>query len=153
MGKQSRAQAVPGVGSGETAGAQFGALCWRRGPEGLEILLVTSRGTGRWIIPKGWGMRGKTPPETALREAWEEAGVKGQAGESCLGVYRYDKERSNGSRIPCVVSVYPVRVAELSAAFPEAGQRRRAWFPPDEAAALVDEPELRRLLAEFESLA
>ncbi|MCB2115337.1 MAG: NUDIX hydrolase [Rhodobacteraceae bacterium] len=139
-----------GKGDRTEAASQTGALCYRvtkkRGP---EVLLVTSRDTGRWVIPKGWMMKGKTPAEAALREAFEEAGVEGKVVDDLLGVYSYDKVLEGTAVQPCVVAVYPVAVARLISRFPERGQRERRWFKPKKAARKVAEPELSALLAGF----
>ena len=113
------------------------------------MLLVTSRDTGRWIIPKGWPIAGLEPYQTALREAWEEAGVRGQAEPLCLGLFSYLKVMGPDQMIPCVVSVYAVKVTRLRDRFPERKQRLRKWFSPHKAADKVDEPALRALLAAF----
>ena len=115
----------------------------------LEILLVTSRDTGRWIIPKGWPMSGLPPEAAALREAWEEAGVQGRPRATCIGVYNYSKAMGPGRTIPCLVAVYPVKVAQLRDGFPERKERRRKWFAPEKAASKVDEPELQALILGF----
>ncbi len=128
---------------------QHGALCWRLHRATVQVLLVSSRGTGRWIIPKGWPIAGLGPHQTALREAWEEAGVQGHADELCLGLYPYLKAIGTDRMIPCLVSVYPVRVTRLRDRFPERKERLRKWFTPQKAAAKVDEPELRTLLSGF----
>jgi len=129
---------------------QFAALCWRLHRGRVEVLLITSRDTGRWVIPKGWPMAGKSPAESAAQEAWEEAGVRGQEGQDPLGLYTYDKLRGAKEALPCAVSVFPLRVEELAARFPERKERRRRWFGADKAAKLVAEPELRAL---FQKLA
>ncbi len=129
---------------------QFAALCYRISDDDKpEILLVTSRGTGRWIIPKGWPMDGKTPIESALQEAWEEAGVKGKVSGPCLGLYSYHKELNDESDLPCVAMVYPIKVKSLAKKYPEVGQRSRKWLSLKKAAARVDEPELAHILATF----
>ena len=137
-------------GNGAEAMAQTGALCFRvtkrRGP---EVLLVTSRDTGRWVIPKGCLMKDRTPAEAALREAFEEAGVEGQVTGGMLGLYAYDKAMADGSAQPCIVSVFPIEVARLKSDFPERCQRRRRWFRPAKAARKVAEPELGAILAAF----
>ena len=125
---------------------QFGALCWRMHRGRVEVLLITSRDTGRWVIPKGWPINGKTPAESAAQEAWEEAGVRGQQMNEALGLFSYDKQRGDKDALPCVVSVFPLRVVELAAQFPERKERRRRWFGAEKAAKLVAEPELRALL-------
>jgi 8-oxo-dGTP pyrophosphatase MutT (NUDIX family) len=127
---------------------QFGALPFRRG-EGLEILLVTSRETRRWVIPKGWPMKGKKPPAAAAREALEEAGVTGRIGKSALGAYPYLKRLKNGAPAPCQVRVFPLQVLREHETWPEMTQRERRWFSPEAAAAAVDEPELAEMILEF----
>ena len=131
---------------------QFAALCYRIKNDKVQILVVTSRGTGRWIMPKGWPMDGKTPAESAATEAWEEAGVIGRAGDRPLGIYSYSKmlSESDDDGLPCVAMVYPLRVKSLSAEFPEAGQRKRKWVSRKKAASMVDEPELARILRDFD---
>jgi 8-oxo-dGTP pyrophosphatase MutT (NUDIX family) len=127
---------------------QYGAICWRPSKDGLQVLLVTSRETGRWVVPKGWPIKGMTPEQSAAREAWEEAGVRGPTGPHCLGIYSYDKLIGpTRSALPCVVALYGIKVAELAKRFPERLQRRRKWFSSTKAATKVDEPELRILLA------
>ena len=123
---------------------QVGALCVQ--PETGRVLLVTSRGTGRWIIPKGWPMDGRSVGGAALREAWEEAGVRGEVEETAFGRYSYDKKLTRGLSAPVEVQVHLVRVEGLDKNFPERKQRQRRWFTPDEAAGLVDEAGLARLL-------
>jgi 8-oxo-dGTP pyrophosphatase MutT (NUDIX family) len=132
---------------------QCAALCWRRAQDQVEVLLVTSRETGRWVIPKGWPIDGLPETEGAAREAWEEAGVRGEIGTECLGVYSYDKVLDRDSdepqAVPCVVAVYPMQVTTLRKSFPEASERRTKWFPQDKAARKVIEPELAALIAAF----
>lgn len=131
---------------------QYAALCFRRvsGNDGIEILLVTSRGTGRWIIPKGWPMKKKKPHEAAEIEAWEEAGVRGRARKTPAGRYTYLKWLENGDVAPCMVEVFEVEVTEEAAGnFKERGQRQLAWVSPEEAARRVREVELKSLLVEF----
>ena len=130
--------------------SQFAALCYRTARSGIEVLLVTSRGSGRWIVPKGWPMDAKTPAQSAAQEAWEEAGVIGKPHEQCLGLYSYSKSIGAGTGLPCVAMVYPVRVKSLAAKFPEQGQRQRKWFSAKKAAQLVQEPELARILRDFD---
>ncbi|MBT8460755.1 MAG: NUDIX hydrolase [Boseongicola sp.] len=129
---------------------QMAALCYRTRETGKQVLLITSRDTGRWIIPKGWPITGKTSSETALQEAWEEAGVReGKADANAIGSYTYDKRFENGSSTKVETTVYPVAVETLVDSFPEADERTRKWVSPQEAANLVDEPELKDLLKSF----
>ena len=132
---------------------QFGALCWRAGKTGAEVLLVSSRETGRWVIPKGWPMKGRTGAEAAEIEAWEEAGVKGRIAPAKLGHFTYDKilqrDTKKESAKPCIVDVFPLEVTKLASEFPEQRQRRRKWFAPQDAARKVAEEGLKSLLAAF----
>lgn len=125
---------------------QYGALCWRLRRDSLQLLLVTSRDTGRWVIPKGWPHDGLDGPASAAREAWEEAGVEGAVDPRCLGVFGYDKVQPTLVCVPCVVGVYGLRVQRLLRGFPERSQRRRKWFSVEKAARRVAEPELRALM-------
>ncbi len=137
--------------SGQRPSLQVGALCWRRTQKGaVRILLITSRDTGRWVIPKGWPMRNRTEAEAAAREAFEEAGVTGEISARSLGLYGYPKVLARGRSIPCVVRVFPLAVRERLRRFPEAGQRKRKWFSPGKAARKVQEAELARILREFD---
>ena len=128
---------------------QVAALPWRVGESGVQILMVTSRETRRWVIPKGGRMAGKTDPEAAAVEAMEEAGVQGRIAEAPIGAFRYAKRLKSGQDRLCVVAVYPLRVLIQLGAWPEAHQRDRCWMAPDEAAAAVHEPDLARLIAAF----
>ncbi len=123
---------------------QVAALCLRETTG--EVLLVTSRGTGRWIVPKGWPMPGRSLAGAAMQEAWEEAGAKGRIGEAEIGRYHYDKDQEHGFAIPVEVRVFPLYVEDLDDDFPEARQRERRWFAPDAAAGLVAETGLQRIL-------
>jgi 8-oxo-dGTP pyrophosphatase MutT (NUDIX family) len=126
---------------------QIGALCWRLHRGKVEVLLVTSRDTGRWVIPKGWPMTDRSGAEAAATEAWEEGGAKGTVTEAPLGVFLYDKVLKPGVLLPCRVAVYPLRVTKLADSFPERKQRRRKWFATAKAARKVAEPTLRDMLA------
>lgn len=126
---------------------QFAALCYRmRRDLGLfEVLLVTSRESGRWIIPKGWPIAGKKPYEVAAIEAFEEAGVSGKTKKKPFGYFTYLKIAGSGQRIPCCVQVHLLNVEETSSTFPEKGQRVSEWVSCVEAAKRVREPELKGL--------
>lgn len=127
---------------------QFGALCWRRGRGETEVLLVTTRKSRCWVIPKGWPVHGATPASSAAVEAWEEAGVTGKTLDTCLGVFSYLK--GGGSKLPCVVAVFPLKVRRLADKWPEKGQRKRRWVTARKAATMVEEPELRAILRAFD---
>lgn len=137
-------------GGKRAARTQFAALCYRVRRDKVQILLVTSRKRGRWIVPKGWPMDGKTPAASALQEAWEEAGVTGRSAGECLGVYSYLKERDEERDLPCLAMLYPVRVKSLAKRFPEAQERRRRWVSRKQAARLVAEPELAQMILDFD---
>ena len=125
---------------------QVAALCYRDTPYGKRVLLITSRDTGRWIVPKGWPIDGLDGPGAALQEAWEEAGVKRADIESDpVGLYEYDKGLAEGMTVPVEARVYLTRVRDLSEEYPEASMRKRAWFAPKDAANLVDEPDLKAI--------
>lgn len=127
---------------------QAAALCTRPGTDGgTEVLLITSRGSGRWVLPKGWPMRGRSLAEAAGQEAWEEAGIRGRVEPQPMGRFAATKTTPGGLDLPCEVAVFRLHVTAMEDLFPEAGQRRRRWLRPDEAAGMVREPGLRRLLA------
>lgn len=129
---------------------QFAALCTRETDNGLQVLLITSRDTGRWIIPKGWPINGLDGAETARQEAWEEAGVRPDAlHKKPVGQFTYNKVLKDGSAQPVVTTVYRIEVQDLADDFPEADQRTREWVSPMTAAERVDEPELRALLRQM----
>ncbi|HEV7385728.1 MAG TPA: NUDIX hydrolase [Phenylobacterium sp.] len=129
---------------------QFAALPWRRGAGGeVEVLLITSRETRRWVIPKGWPMKGVKSAKCAAQEAFEESGVRGKVGKRPMGSYAYDKRLKNGRLQHVRVAVFPLQVDSEAEAYPEAGQREKLWLPLTEAARMVDEPELMVLLATF----
>lgn len=129
---------------------QFAALCYRIRRGKVQVLIITSRGSKRWIMPKGWPMEGKTPGASAAREAWEEAGVEGVASERCLGVYPYGKVVGGNESLPCLAMLYPLEVKSLAKKYPESGERRRKWVSRKKAARLVAEPELAQMLRSFD---
>lgn len=135
--------------SNRSGNRQFAALPLRRTERGLEVLLITSRETQRWVLPKGWAEKGLTGAELACKEAFEEAGILGRASEAAVGSYGYQKRLADGSRRRCEVAVFPMVVEQELEDWPERRERRRQWFRPDEAAALVAEAGLAVLLAPF----
>lgn len=129
---------------------QVAALCYRDTEAGKKVLLITSRDTGRWILPKGWPIDGLDGAGAALQEAWEEAGVtKADIESDPMGIFDYDKGLGEGLTVPVTTQVYLTRVRDLSEEYPEASMRKRAWFTPQEAAELVDEPDLKAILTAF----
>ncbi len=132
---------------------QVGALCVRRGDDGeLRVLLVTSRETCRWIIPKGWVGKRLAAGKAAAREAFEEAGVIGRLHEDPVGRFAYIKRRRDGERKLLKVSVYLMFVQEELQDWPEKDQRQRAWLGLDVAAQRVLEPDLRSLICKLPKL-
>jgi 8-oxo-dGTP pyrophosphatase MutT (NUDIX family) len=129
---------------------QVAALPWRRGGDGVEILLVTSRETRRWVTPKGGRMSGKTDAEAAAQEALEEAGVEGVVGDRPLGRFRYLKVLKRRAARWCVVDLYGLEVTILHAEWQERDERERVWMSRNEAVQRVDEPDLKALIAAFE---
>lgn len=130
---------------------QFGALCYRVRKDQTQVLLITSRASKRWIIPKGWPQDGVTPAQSAATEAFEEAGVSGKSVNLCVGMYSYTKIMDeNQDDLPCAVSVFPIRVKKLADDYPEVKLRERRWFNLKKAASLVKEPELAKILKHFD---
>jgi 8-oxo-dGTP pyrophosphatase MutT (NUDIX family) len=129
---------------------QVAALCVKGPGDKQAVLLITSRDTGRWILPKGWPIDGLSAPDAALQEAWEEAGVKkARIEREMLGSYDYDKILDGGVPVPVEVQVYRVTVEQLVDNYPEAEERTRRWVSPAEAAELVDEDSLKALLLQM----
>lgn len=128
---------------------QVAALPWRQGEKGLEVMLITSRETRRWVIPKGGLMTGKTEAEAAAQEAYEEAGVQGDLTSRPIGHFRYDKRLKSGQMQPTRVAVYPLEVFIQLGSYPEVGQRDLRWMSPEEAAASVHEADLAKLIRGF----
>jgi 8-oxo-dGTP pyrophosphatase MutT (NUDIX family) len=130
---------------------QYAALCYRvkKKTNAVEVLVLTSRDTGRWVIPKGWPMNGKCSHEVAAREAYEEAGVRGKIESEPLGSYTYPKALKDGLKVICKVQVHVLEVSEIVKNFKEKGERKAEWVSCDEAAARVNEPELRKLFMLF----
>ena len=131
-------------------GIQYAALPYRVLGSRLEVLLVTSRRTRRWIVPKGWPVDGLQPPACAAVEALEEAGVAGEVEKAPVGHYRYLKHHKSRPSEPCKVEVYALRVTIQRRSWAEANERERRWYSIPEAAAAVDEPLLRLLILELE---
>jgi 8-oxo-dGTP pyrophosphatase MutT (NUDIX family) len=130
---------------------QYGALPFRFTKSGApEILLVTTRQTKRWIIPKGWPIKGLKPANSAAREAYEEAGVRGSVKTKAIGIFSYEKRSDeDGITIPCDVRVFTLLVKRQSKTWPESEQRIAQWFEPAVASSLVEEESLRNLISSF----
>lgn len=137
--------------SGEGSGAhkphlQLAALCWRKAGKAVEVLLVTSS-NGRWILPKGWPIDGKSPAEAALVEAWEEGGVKkGRVSKKPLGEFDSVKCLDDGREEPCRIRVFEVKVEKVKGDYPEADRRDRRWVSPEAACEMVTDEGLKAIL-------
>jgi len=126
---------------------QVAALCYRERDAAIEVLLITSRRSGRWILPKGWPIDGMNAAEAARQEAWEEAGVRsGALSHRSVGVFDYEKRCAEGYVMPVRTHVYKLRADEVCDDFPEAHERLRRWVSSQEAANLVVEPQLQDIL-------
>jgi len=129
---------------------QFAALPWRISEDGrCQVMLLTTRGSRRWTIPKGWPMRDRKPAEVASQEAYEEAGLVGHiVSKKPLGAFHYEKKLAEESRL-CHVRVFSFRVERQLDDWPEKQQRETRWFDEAEAAALVEEEGLHGIITRF----
>lgn len=128
---------------------QFAALPFVEAPEGVLVALVSSRGTGRWVLPKGWPKADLSGSELAELEAFEEAGLAGEIAAQPIGTFRYATRLHVLAWVTCEVAVFPLRVTQQHRRWPEQASRRLRWLAPDEAAGLVQERELQVLLRAF----
>jgi 8-oxo-dGTP pyrophosphatase MutT (NUDIX family) len=130
----------------ESPDHQVAALPFRNRRGRVVVLLVTSRETKRWVIPKGWPMDGRTDYNSAKIEAFEEAGAEGRIGTTAIGEFEYSKRLKNGAFKTCRVAVYPLNVANLARKWPEQNERERRWFSVEDAAQKVNEEQLREII-------
>jgi 8-oxo-dGTP pyrophosphatase MutT (NUDIX family) len=129
---------------------QYAALPFRRkAASRVQVMLVTSRDTGRWIIPKGWPIRRKAPHASAAREALEEAGVVGRVGKDPIGTYSYKKRLAGGTIVTCEVQVFLLEVRRQKKHWLEKEEREFHWFSPTRAANAVQEPALGDIIRSF----
>jgi len=133
---------------GEPCRLQVAALPWRKSKDGIKVMLVTSRDSGRWLLPKGWPEPGEELFEAAAREAHEEAGLKGSISQSETGRYFYVKSGTGGD-IRCEVLVYTLEVSGVAGKWKEKGERKRKWLAPAKAAEIVSETAVRELILAF----
>lgn len=152
MTLQKKTQLPISTGGGHKSDVrtQFAALCYKVVDGETRVLLVTSRRSGRWIVPKGWPVDQMRPAAAAMKEAYEEAGVEGKVIDFCLGLYSYQKALDEDEDLPCIAAIFPVKVKNLLKKYPEKGQRKRRWYSPGKAAQKVDEPELARIIKTFD---
>lgn len=124
-------------------------MAWRDTGHGVEIMLITSRDTGRWVLPKGWPEAKELLCEAAAREAGEEAGLRGTVSHHEAGRYFYAKALASGEEVPCEVLVFPLRVDKIADRWKEKRSRIRKWVSPAEAVRMVNEPDLGQIIAYF----
>src|SRR6266498_2293544 len=116
---------------------QYGALPYRlRARSRPQFMLITSRETRRWVIPKGWPKQGKSPRYSAAREAFEEAGVVGAVA----------KRMRNGGVVVCEVRVFPLEVTRQNKQWPEKQERIVKWLYASQAVEKVKEPMLGEII-------
>jgi len=126
---------------------QYGAIPWRKDPRGrTRVLLVTSLGRGRWIVPKGQPARDRPAYLSAAMDAFEEAGVIGDIQTRPLVDYTYVRQTAHGDLQQCHVTVFGLRVRGTLTNWPERAQRMRSWFDAEEAAEIVDNADLARAI-------
>jgi 8-oxo-dGTP pyrophosphatase MutT (NUDIX family) len=128
---------------------QAGALPFRKEIAGLRVLLITSRQSGRWVIPKGNIDKGFSPAEAAAQEAFEEAGLCGIVGARPIGTYQYAKRLRGGRTQAAIVDVFTLDVVKQVKKWPEQGERSFEWMDPLAAAQAVQEPGLAEILRRF----
>ncbi len=131
------------------SGNQYAALPWRWIDDHLEILLITTLTSKRWVVPKGWPLEGRSPSECAAQEAFEEAGVVGNTASKPVGSFDYLKRRKTGDEIACHVDVFDLEVERQRRAWPEKASRQTCWCTVQDAMARVSDPGLKRLIAKF----
>lgn len=141
-------KAIRRIKAGEKV-IQIAALPYRFRDNGrIEVLLITSRHGGHFIIPKGWPMEGKSHSETAAEEARQEAGVVGKAGRRAIGKLRHWK-RLRGSTIPVELIVFPLKVFTQLTTWREKNQRLRKWLSPDHAVGVLGDRRLANIVAQI----
>ena len=120
---------------------QSGVIPYRVRDGEIEVLLITSLKRKRWVIPKGVVEPRMSPADSAVQEAWEEAGLVGQVSGTSPGSYVYHKWGGT-----CYVEVFLLRVETILEDWPEAGLRDRQWLGLEEAAGRVNEEELKQII-------
>ncbi len=128
---------------------QIGALCYWSNDKNIKILLITSRRSKRWIIPKGWKVDMMSNRKSVALEAWEEAGVQGRVSKRSIGTYYYRKRSGKNDFLTCAVRVFALDVKARKKKFPERGERKLKWVNLNTAIDLVTEPELKTVIKNF----
>ena len=111
---------------------QAAAIAVRRKNGAFEVCLIRRKGSSNWGIPKGSVDPGDTHEETALKEAWEEAGISGRLIGEVIGKYEYEKWSAT-----LEVAVYLMEVLKQHSEWQEASFRERRWMSFDDAATLL----------------
>ena len=127
-------------------GRQCAALPLQERDGETHVLLVTSRETRRWVLPKGWTEKRGRGARQAAQEAFEEAGILGRIGTTPIGAYAYPKRLEDGATVTCDVEVFALAVEQLLDEWPEKSQRERRWFTLPQAAMAVEEGGLVTLM-------
>ena len=123
---------------------QSGVIPYRIMDGKMEVMLITSSASQRWVIPKGLIEPNMTPEDSAAKEAWEEAGVLGQVFPDLMGTYEYYK-----SGCTWQVDVFLLQVETVMENWPEAYKRKRQWVSIPKAIKRVDEPDLKLILGDL----
>jgi 8-oxo-dGTP pyrophosphatase MutT (NUDIX family) len=147
--KRSTAKRQARIARSKKPVRQVAALPWRKRNGSLDILLVTSRTTGRWLIPKGGVMAHLVDMNAARQEALEEAGIEGRMRRRRVGTYTYRKIDPDGPAQLCVVKVFALEVRRELKSWPEMHERKRHWFPVDAAVKRIGERQLRKIIGAF----
>lgn len=128
---------------------QYAALPYRIVDGHPEVMLVTSRETKRWILPKGRPEKRLKSYEVAAAEAFEEAGIVGSIAKDSFCAFASTKRLKNGKELPCTIKVYILKTKKVLDDWPEKAERERRWFSPGEAALIVTEEGLIKTLLNF----
>lgn len=131
---------------------QAGAIPFKYESGALRVLLITSRGAGKWVIPKGWIEPGASPAQAAAQEAYEEAGITGFIDETPLGAFTYRKRLGSGGRRPAIVDVFALRAEKQRKNWPERGERRCKWVDIQAACGLIEYPGMTPLFQTLSEL-
>lgn len=125
---------------------QYAALPYRESNSALQVMLITSRDTGRWVIPKGWPEKYLLAHQVAEREAYEEAGLEGSVRQVPLACFDYLKYFDEMHSRLCTVVVFPMLVSNELTDWPEKVERERCWMNAEEAAEKVCEGGLKAII-------
>lgn len=131
------------MGSGRAA-RQSGVIPYRILAGEVEILLITNTGGSHWIVPKGNVETHLTPAQSAVKEAYEEAGIIGIVDSRVIGSFEYVKRGA-----PRIVDLFPMAVADVLKEWPEMASRDRRWVTAEEATFMLRHPHLDRCILDL----